>query len=67
MIHYAISIGFTLNKVSQMDLLPIFGLLGLILKITSNKKVIIDGEPKSSSLRRTDLEKSPQKSTLDQK
>jgi hypothetical protein len=67
MIHYAISIGFTLNKVGQMDLLPIFGLLGLILKITSNKKVILDAEAKHSSMIRTEPEKSPQKSNFEKK
>jgi hypothetical protein len=67
MIHYAISIGFTLNKIGQMDLLPIFGLLGLILKITSNKKVILDVEAKHSSLTSTEIEKSPQKSNFNQK
>jgi hypothetical protein len=67
MIHYAISIGFTLNKVGQMDLLPIFGLLGLILKITSNKKVILDAEAKRSSMIRTEPEKSPQKSNFEKK
>jgi hypothetical protein len=67
MIHYAITIGFTLNKVGQMDLLPIFGLLGLILKITSNRKVILDAEAKHSSLICTEPKKSPQKSNFEKK